>query len=159
MEFTFDTSLESIDEIGKYNIYIGNIYSAFTAVSNKITHVINCLDKSLEVYPDKIKYLTLNVLDENDFSLYPYFEKTVKFIHKARKENENNKILVHCYAGKSRSVAIALAYFLSIKPKWSLNKTLNYIQTYRNCAKPNSGFMFQLEVYSSGIKTLYSLKK
>jgi len=52
-------------------------------------------------------------------------------------------VLVHCYAGVSRSSAIICSY-LMWKYRWNLNKTLAFVVFKRIVAKPNDGFMKQL---------------
>lgn len=52
--------------------------------------------------------------------------------------------MVHCYAGVSRSSAITIAY-LMYKYRWSLQKTLRFVIHKRVVAKPNDGFMKQLQ--------------
>jgi hypothetical protein len=52
-------------------------------------------------------------------------------------------VLVHCYEGKSRSVALLLAH-LMISRGWTLAAALQHIKEVRPCACPNAGFMVQL---------------
>jgi predicted protein tyrosine phosphatase len=52
--------------------------------------------------------------------------------------------LVHCAAGKSRSVAVCAAYLLHRRYATSLAQALGDIRTVRPCARPNLGFLAAL---------------
>jgi len=56
---------------------------------------------------------------------------------------DGSGVLVHCFAGISRSSTIVVAY-LMIKNKWSCHKALKYVQSKRSVCKPNPGFLQQL---------------
>jgi protein-tyrosine phosphatase len=51
-----------------------------------------------------------------------------------------NKILIHCFAGKSRATSFTLAYLIGEK-KMSLKDGLERIWMVRPIAEPNKGFM------------------
>lgn len=57
-------------------------------------------------------------------------------------------VLVHCQAGISRSVATVTAYLMKTR-RLSLKDALALVQSRRNQACPNSGFMHQLELYEA----------
>lgn len=55
-------------------------------------------------------------------------------------------MLVHCYAGQSRSAALVIAHLmaaqgLGLMDAWALTRAA------RPCAQPNSGFLRQLALY------------
>ena len=55
-------------------------------------------------------------------------------------------MLVHCYAGQSRSAALVIAHLMAARQlglveAWALTRAA------RPCAQPNSGFLRQLEAY------------
>lgn len=68
-------------------------------------------------------------------------------IHEARKVSTNN-VLVHCYAGISRSVTAITAYLI-----WALrlscDDALTYMEAVRKGATPNSGFNIQLHLWDA----------
>ena len=76
------------------------------------------------------------------------FEETYHIICKHL--NQNNKILIHCGAGVSRSATILVAFFLRYfkgqNKKTSVKKILKFIQTKRE-VQPNKNFMEQLKNY------------
>jgi atypical dual specificity phosphatase len=53
------------------------------------------------------------------------------------------KVLVHCHEGRSRSVSMCLAYFVT-RERMPLAEALNFIKSHRPEAQPNAGFLKQL---------------
>lgn len=76
-----------------------------------------------------------------------YVAEICRFIHEALKSPTSN-VLVHCFAGRSRSVTAIAAYLI-----WSLHfsriDALTYIASKRERAMPNEGFNLQLELWQS----------
>ena len=64
--------------------------------------------------------------------------------------NPNNRILVHCFAGKSRASTITTA-FLMRKQGLDLRQSLLHLRACRPIAFPNIGFLVQLKAYESTI--------
>ncbi|KAI6173930.1 Protein-tyrosine-phosphatase [Aphelenchoides besseyi] len=57
------------------------------------------------------------------------------------------KIVVHCEAGVSRSVAVVAAYLMR-RFEWSTQKAIYFIQEKRPNACPNSSFIRQLDIFA-----------
>lgn len=75
--------------------------------------------------------------------------KAAHFIqeHRAR----GHSVLVHCAAGRSRSVSVIL-FYMTHAPEWagrwkSVEEALDHIQRVRPSAGPNDGFIAQLKKY------------
>ena len=51
-------------------------------------------------------------MDSTTTNLYPYLERTTKFIHSARMNGGN--VYVHCSAGISRSSTVTLSYMMTV---------------------------------------------
>ena len=111
---------------------------------NNITHIINAAGSNCANVSTDIRYLTLNLKDNTKENIECVFYMCIDFIMKAKEQN--GKVLIHCYQGRSRSVAIAMAYYI-YKYKTSVEKTLTYIQSKRPRADPNLGFIIQLELF------------
>ncbi|ORX62590.1 hypothetical protein DM01DRAFT_1314079 [Hesseltinella vesiculosa] len=67
--------------------------------------------------------------------------KAVNIIEDAKLHHE--PIYVHCKAGKSRSVAVILAYFV-LSEKWSLRRAYRHVIKARPWVSPNIGFVAEL---------------
>lgn len=57
------------------------------------------------------------------------------------------RVLVHCYAGQSRSIAFAMAYLIGVR-RCSLADAWARVKAVRPSAHPNSGFVAQLQRYA-----------
>ncbi|CAO3595094.1 unnamed protein product [Absidia cylindrospora] len=67
--------------------------------------------------------------------------RAVHIIDDAKKHHE--AIYVHCKAGKSRSVAVILAYFV-LSEHWSLRRAYKHVIKARPWVSPNIGFVAEL---------------
>lgn len=52
-------------------------------------------------------------------------------------------MLVHCHAGKSRSVSLVLAWLMT-RRRWPLNRALDFLRRMRPEAEPNAGYLAAL---------------
>jgi protein phosphatase slingshot len=68
--------------------------------------------------------------------------------------DEGSKILVHCKKGISRSASVVLAFIMKEKG-WSLDESFEFVKNKRNCIRPNSGFLKQLEIYQGILDARY----
>lgn len=73
--------------------------------------------------------------------LEPFLEDSLKFLCEVKSRGE--KCLIHCYAGTSRSAAIALAYLIC-RENLPLQRAWELLQRRRPSARPNRGFARQL---------------
>lgn len=129
------------------NIFVGNLSSIIdkeTLHQKKITHILSAVSGVFPVYPTEFTYMNLDLLDEPTFNIKPFFNESNNFFEKA--SNSNNKILVHCICGVSRSVTLACAYLI-YKYHMSPTQALEHIQNKRPIANPNPGFMEQLKQF------------
>lgn len=62
------------------------------------------------------------------------------------------KVLVHCYAGRSRSAAVTIAYFVD-KLNMTLDQAYCEIRAKRACISPNLNFMGQLQKYEEFVRS------
>ncbi len=88
----------------------------------------------------------MTVLDSQSESLLDHFADSIYWIECVLRESPENKILVHCFAGRSRSVAIILAY-LMYKLRIPLSVALLHVRQFRANANPNNGFINQLKAF------------
>ena len=76
-----------------------------------IRHIISLCDCSLgQIVMEKFNVLRINVTDELKVNIKEHFDKTNQFLYNCKQKNE--KTLVHCQMGISRSSTIILAYLM-----------------------------------------------
>ena len=89
-----------------------------------ITHILVAATNTEIPFPNDFIYEHIEIEDTRDEDISKYFEMASKFISSCLNENENNRVLVHWWAGKSRSPILAAAYlvrFHKIKAKHALS--------------------------------------
>ena len=87
----------------------------------------------------------LPCLDSPNQNILTHVEMANKFINEAISENipgetPKNKVLIHCFAGKSRATSFLLAYMIKEKGI-NLKDGLEMVWKVRTIAAPNPGFM------------------
>lgn len=92
-----------------------------------------------------IKYLHIYIDDNPGEPISDYFEEAISFIEKI-----NGAVLIHCYAGISRSTTITSVYLMKIM-NINYKEALEIIQKARPFISPNSGFLKQIKKYSKMI--------
>ncbi|KAH8261506.1 hypothetical protein KR044_010350, partial [Drosophila immigrans] len=89
-------------------------------------------------------YLCVMASDTPDQNLSQYFSVCNDFIHAARLREGN--VLIHCLAGMSRSVTVAVAYIMTATHlNWK--EALKVVRAGRAVANPNAGFQTQLQEF------------
>ncbi|PNF14174.1 Dual specificity protein phosphatase 22 [Cryptotermes secundus] len=129
-------------------LYVGNYRDSKDASQLErfeITHIVAIHDAARKLHPDK-HYLCVMASDTPDQNLTQYFSLCNDFIHAARLRGGN--VLIHCLAGMSRSVTVAVAYIMSVT---SLNwkDALKVVRVGRAVANPNFGFQKQLQDFET----------
>eukprot|EP01122_Echinamoeba_exundans_P017822 TRINITY_DN9774_c0_g1_i1.p1 TRINITY_DN9774_c0_g1~~TRINITY_DN9774_c0_g1_i1.p1 ORF type:complete len:438 (+),score=61.95 TRINITY_DN9774_c0_g1_i1:33-1346(+) len=114
-----------------------------------ITRVLNVASEwQVSQHPD-IDHLHIKLMDYESEDISSHFGTGIDYIERARRDNQ--RILVHCVMGKSRSVSFVLAYLMQMKDM-HLRTAFEYVYARRNVIKPNRGFMQTLIAYE---KQLY----
>lgn len=80
----------------------------------------------------------IQIQDSMDTNIIPHIDTSIQFI-----KDCSGNVLVHCYAGISRSVSIVIAYLMKEK-KMSYWQALKYVRNRRHIANPNPSFVQQL---------------
>jgi hypothetical protein len=76
-----------------------------------IRHIVNTCDIPLpKLMTDNFNILWINVVDDVNTNINNFFEQTNNFLYSCKEKNE--KVLVHCQMGISRSSSIVLAYLI-----------------------------------------------
>ena len=106
-----------------------------------ITHVLTVAGGFEPKFPSEFTYECVDVKDVPEERLCVHFDRCLKFIAKCLLDR--GRVLVHCFAGKSRSATICAAYVMATEG-WTLDEALKAIGDARPAAAPNHGFMTQL---------------
>jgi len=133
------------------NIFIGDIHAASNVdVLNELNiKNIVCAIKGMEpMFPNNFNYINLDLIDAEFQKISHVFNNTNKFIENCI--NNNEKVLVHCVCGVSRSVTLVIAY-LMYKQNFSYEEAFNFIHRKRDVAQPNKYFEEQLKKYHEEI--------
>eukprot|EP01102_Stenamoeba_stenopodia_P008049 TRINITY_DN2283_c0_g2_i2.p1 TRINITY_DN2283_c0_g2~~TRINITY_DN2283_c0_g2_i2.p1 ORF type:complete len:235 (+),score=60.18 TRINITY_DN2283_c0_g2_i2:58-705(+) len=88
-----------------------------------------------------LRRLWLSVRDRDETRIADVFDTAFSFIDEARDKEE--RILVHCIAGRSRSPTIILGYLIT-REKMTLQQAYHHVREKRGIIRPNNGFLKQL---------------
>jgi len=136
------------------NLYLGDVYAAHNTRELKkrnITHIVTCTVGVVPPFPDSFQYKHLKILDCAAENIHEHFGETSAFIGDAIADG--GKVLVHCIRGVSRSATIVSAYLMTAF-KMSHIEAVEKVRLKRPIARPNYGFMAQLEMYWGTLKQL-----
>ncbi|KAI3927841.1 hypothetical protein MKW98_023442 [Papaver atlanticum] len=91
----------------------------------------------------------LKMTDREGTDLTRHFAECFDFIDEAK--TKGGGVLVHCFAGKSRSVTIIVAYLMQ-KRRLSLSQAVEHVKNRRPKASPNPGFIRQLQNFEKSLE-------
>ncbi|KAI0500892.1 hypothetical protein KFK09_019110 [Dendrobium nobile] len=135
-------------------LFLGSVRVACNKQALKclnITHVL-IVSNSLEpAFPNDFVYKKIEVLDTPVTNISKYFHECFDFIDQAR--HAGGGALVHCFAGRSRSVTVIIAYLMK-QHQMSLSQAFSFVKSKRPNAGPNSGFMTQLQNYEKSLRVV-----
>ncbi|XP_039696656.1 protein phosphatase Slingshot homolog 3 isoform X1 [Pteropus medius] len=134
------------------HLYLGSEWNAANLEElqrNRVSHILNVAREIDNFYPERFVYHNVRLWDEESAQLLPHWKETHRFVEAARAQG--TRVLVHCKMGVSRSAATVVAYAMK-QYGWSLEQALRHVQELRPIARPNPGFLRQLQTYQ-GILT------
>ena len=121
------------------NIYLGNAYNAANLDilhETGIEIIINITNNIPNYYEDKFEYKNYVIHDNNSSNIKEHLIDSYNFI----KRNADKKILVHCYAGSSRSAAIVL-YYLIKNYNMKFEEANTFLKKQRDMVNINTTFI------------------
>jgi len=133
-------------------LYIGsetNARNLEELSSEQIRYIVNVTSHVPLYHSEQFHYCHLPADDSQKQNLLEYFDRAYSFIHNAIENNE--KVLVHCVAGISRSPAIVIG-FLMRYAKMNMNDAYDFVKRKRSIVSPNLNFMGQLLEYEKKLK-------
>merc|ERR1712087_1002218 len=92
-------------------------------------------------FPSQFAYKVIAIDDAPDEDICAHFDASLAFIEAAL--SEGGKVLVHCFAGVSRSVTVVSAYLMHSERIGAV-AALKRVRAKRAVANPNAGFIVQL---------------
>ena len=114
---------------------------------NNISFILNCgFECENTSHNNKYSYLKLDIKDLADFDIKKYFNEAHNFINKAKFNSKN--ILIHCFAGLSRSPTIVISYLMK-ELKYSYINAYNFVKEKRPQIKINIDFLIILKKYEN----------
>ena len=137
-----------IDQITE-TVYLGNYKGAndlLKILELGITKVVSVIgERPAPTLPNNIKQKIIPILDSPSVNVIQYFKQCLSFM------DGEEKVLVHCYLGASRSATFVIAYIM-YKKRMSFLNAYNYVKTKRQIVCPNYGFMQQLLIFDKILK-------
>ena len=131
------------------NLYLGNLFDAQNIqklLKLGIKKVLSLItDTQLLKYPDEIEHKLIKIEDFPKENIIQYFYECLLFI------DDNKKVLVHCFAGLSRSATIVVAYIMW-KNQLDFLEAIHLIEQIRPKINPNFGFVKQLRMFEKLLK-------
>ncbi len=116
-----------------------------------ITHILNVSPVVPCYFRDNpegaFTYHVVPIYDDDSVDLMPHLDEAVEFIATGRKAGG---VLVHCYAGQSRSASFVIAYLVA-KEGMSLPEAWATVRKARPCVQPNQGFLRQLAEFEQSV--------
>ena len=143
----------NISEIITDFLYLGNQMNSENLEllkSLKITHVINCTNNIRNSFPHDFRYHRVPIYDDYDQHIEQYFDDCFRFINHCRKTG--GRILIHCYAGISRSATITIAYIMKTN-NYSFTDTFKYVKKQRSIVEPNLDFKKSIKKWFDSTKS------
>ena len=120
-------------------IYVGDIFSSNCQdLLNTIDCVVSLVDNVIK-HPN-INYLSIPIEDTTEVNIIPVCETVYDYIE----THSGKNILIHCFAGGSRSVA-TIIYYIMKKYNKTFDDTYNFFLSKHSNVNLNKGFMSQLK--------------
>jgi dual specificity MAP kinase phosphatase len=133
-------------------LFLGNQHDASSKEffdRNRIDHVLNVTNE-LPFYFNGSDIIQKRIPadDSSTQNLKMYFDGAIDFIEMVRRKGGN--VLVHCYAGVSRSPAIVMAYMIAMY-RMNVMDSYRFVKRFRDIIEPNFHFMGQLMEFDQRI--------
>ena len=138
--------LNDMDQITD-SIWLGNFNSALNINNLKkegIKKILTISDTPPKINDEKSFFIKkmVKISDFPNRNIIKFFGDCLNFM------NGEEKTLVHCKIGTSRSATIVIAY-LMWKEKMKYEEAYNYVKSKRKRIGPNSGFKEQLKIFEN----------
>ncbi|KZP21074.1 phosphatases II, partial [Athelia psychrophila] len=113
-----------------------------------ITHMVSVMEAMPTKMPEMIRH-HVPIQDSWDADILQHLDGTTEFIRDALAEDPENKVLVHCFQGVSRSATVVCAYVIATSANgMTAGEAIDIVKAKRGIVKPNDGFRVQLARYA-----------
>lgn len=119
---------------------IGAAYNKQSLEAHGITHILTCASNINPRFPNDFTYKVLELLDTPTQNIVKHFKEADDWIEEVLRADPKHKVLVHCFAGKSRASTITLSYLMK-HHKTDLRTGILHLKAARPIAEPNIGFV------------------
>uniref|UniRef100_A0A0R3WG30 protein-tyrosine-phosphatase n=1 Tax=Taenia asiatica TaxID=60517 RepID=A0A0R3WG30_TAEAS len=107
-----------------------------------VTHVINVsADGEISPHVPPSRFLRIPIHDNGKADMVPYFERAFAFLDSAK--DCSGRVLIHCFAGISRSPTLAIAYLMH-NQNITFDEAYSRVKSMRPKISPNFNFIGQL---------------
>ena len=142
-------------EIMKY-LWVGDLRSGCSTLESfkerDIQLVVSAVYGCSARFPFEMNYVKANLLDKNGEDISDDIERIIPIIDNYISSGKS--VLIHCMAGKSRSVTIAAAYLMKYQ-NMNANEALEFIRDKRSFIDPNQGYLNQLNIFEEKLRMEY----
>lgn len=128
-------------------LYLGDIragWNPYILKNYNIAAVLQIFGEDAPMEVRKIERLVLKMDDDPEEDIFSVFDDTYDWIESKLEKKQN--ILIHCYAGISRSATIVIAYLIK-RYKMTYEDAHRFVLKKRDVIDPNFGFIIQLMFY------------
>ena len=122
--------LDPLHEIVE-GLFLGDHFaseSSYLLKRHGITHILSIGSGLYPKYPHKFAYKWVSELDSPETDLKQHFSQCHRFMNNAFVTE--GKVLVHCYAGVSRSATIVISWLMSQKGM-NFPSAINHVRSKR----------------------------
>ena len=107
-----------------------------------IAKILVVSDSSYVYFPEEpsLTYKRIDIKDEPGVRIEDHLQGAFDFLDGP----ENQRVLVHCVSGMSRSAAVVVAYLMKTH-RWTFQKSLEFVRQKRPYVSLNPGFEKQLK--------------
>ena len=140
-------------------LFIGSIGCAYNQeelIRHEITHIICATPKAKEMFTQSITYHRIDIEDTLQEEITSILHPFLVYVDSVRSSNDNSKVLIHCFQGKSRASSLCVAYIMhcAIRDQERLFNeddirdlfcsSLDIVRTCRSIVCPNDSFRRQI---------------
>jgi protein-tyrosine phosphatase len=138
----------------KGKLYLSDIYGINHVEELNIGYVISLFPVlENQSIPENIQHDELKISDRTDVDTILKMNSVLNNISSkiARNLSKNINVLVHCFAGVSRSATVVCDFICKYEPTLldttnKVESSIEYVKKFRDIIKPNDGFIKLLKI-------------